>query len=76
MVAYLDIVRSLGRQFTSLAITQKPRHDVHYADTLAYLAAAVSVDHPRSIAIELQKHLSINLELAKFKEMYISVAIF
>lgn len=54
MGAYLDIVRSLAHRFTSLIITQKPRNDIRHADALAYLAAAMKVDSPRSITVELQ----------------------
>lgn len=44
--AYMDIIRSLAKQFDSIAISLKPRNDVRHVDALAYLAAILEDDSP------------------------------
>lgn len=47
MSAYWDIIKNLAKQFTSIAISLKPRNDFQHADALAYLVATLEDDSPR-----------------------------
>lgn len=46
MHVYLDIVKSLAKQFKLVAIILKPRNNVQHANMLAYLVTALEDDLP------------------------------
>lgn len=72
----MDVVRSWAYRFTAITITQKPRNNVQYVDTLAYFVAAIKADSPRMIAIKFHPKSSIEISIEQFRGWYDSTTIF
>lgn len=60
MSVYLDIIRSLAKQFKPITITSKPRNDIRHVDVLTYLATALEDNSPKQITIDNQESHSIS----------------
>lgn len=69
---YLSKVKSLAKEFKSMAISQTPGHVVRYASSLAYLAVVLEVDSPRSLQLNIQETWSIEALSTRMSNMYIS----
>lgn len=76
MSAYLNLVHQLAKDFHTINITQKPRHDIRHADSLAYLAAAMEDKSSRKIMIEFQEKPSIQLNETTTLQTYVAGCIF